>query len=203
MPINFSNFITCSGTPCNPIELVSPSGNGCECTTFSGRINDLYFVDCSLVLKEQDIIDPAWWTANLTAGKIIPVGVGIGGYQKKDVTTFDAGGCGEPSVEKIVWQLTYKLLCIDKSAAKKTHDFADALMQGALSKYNLIIRYCDGQDTIAPIGGVSLADFDNLLPEATSEFMEFSFEFNWNSMTAPRPLDVPGLNAVLPKAARG
>jgi hypothetical protein len=149
------------------------------------------------------LLDPQWWATQLTAGKIVPLGVGIGGYQKKEVTTFDAGGCGEPSVEKISWQLTYRVYCIDKSAARKTHLFADNLMKGALSKYNLALRYCDGKEVVAFIGSVSLADFDNILPENTNEFMTFSFEFNWNNMSSPLPVEIPGLESVLPKAARG
>lgn len=203
MPISFSNFLTCTGTPCNNVTLISPAGNGCDCTTMSGRINDLYFMDCSLDFTEVNLLDPAWWDTQITAGKIVPLGVGIGGYQKKEVTNFDAGGCGASTVERILWQLTYQVFCIDKTATKKTHDFADALINGATSKYNLVIRYCDGDEVIAPIGKVDLADFDNILPDSTTDFMSFSFEFNWRSMVTPRPVTVAGLNAVLPKAARG
>lgn len=205
MPINyFSNLISSCGT-CSVDDLPSLSVDACACDTWTGRLNDLYFVDCSSGISEANLLDTAWWSANLEAGKIKNIGVGIGGYQKEEVTTFDAGGCGDPTVEQVKWALNYQVFCIDKSSSFTTHSFADALINGAMAKYNLVARYCDAgaEDVIVPIGKVDLADFDNILPTATNEFMSFTFKFTWKALYSPRPLIVSGLNAVLPKATRG
>ena len=210
MPVNYSNMLYCSTGTCSSVELPALTAS-CACDTWKGRINDLYFVDCSLELTKANLLDTAWWTAAVNAGKIKKIGVGIGGYQKDEVTTFDAGGCGDATVEQIKWALNYQVFCIDQTSGGSTdypegyytHEFANALINGALANYNLIARYCDGDEVIVPIGKVDLADFDNILPTATTEFMSFTYKFTWKSLKVPHPVTVPGLNAILPKAVRG
>lgn len=203
MPVNYSNFTSCVDSSCTKVTLPSIVAGACECNTWTGRLNDLYFIDCSLAITEANLLDTAWWQANIDNGKIKNIGVGIGGFNQKAVTSFDAGGCGSATVEAIEWALNYQVFCVDKSSAYSTHEFASAMIGGALKNYNLIARFCDGDNVILPIGKVDLGSFDNALPTSTTEFMSFSYEFNWKSLSVPTPLEVAGLAAVLPKATRG
>jgi hypothetical protein len=202
MPVNYSNMLYCSTGTCSSATLPALTAS-CACDTWKGRINDLYFVDCSLELTAANLVDVDFWQSAVDDGKIRKVGVGIGGYQKDEVTTFDAGGCGDATVEEIKWALNYQVFCVDQSTSYQTHEFANGLINGALANYNLVARYCDGSDVIVPIGKVDLADFDNILPTATTEFMSFSYKFTWKSLTVPHPVTVPGLSAVISKAVRG
>jgi hypothetical protein len=199
MPVNWSNFI--SGCECNVTTLPSKSSTTCDCTTWSGRLNDLYFIECDQVPSESNYLDTAYWQGLVDNDKIFNLGVGIGSYGQKNITTFDKGGCGSASVEQIEWQLTYQVYCIDKSTQFWNHEFADTIVKGAMKHYNLVARYCDGDNMILPIGKVNLSSFDSALPASTEEFMSFTYEFSWKGLYVPAPLDVPGLSSVLPKAS--
>lgn len=199
MPVSFSNFIT--GCECNVTTLPTKSASTCECTTWSGRLNDLYFIECSETISEANLLDTAWWQSVIDNNKIFNLGVGIGNYGQKNITTFDKGGCGSPSVEQIEWSLTYQVYCVDKTSSFYNHEFADTLLKGALKHYNLVARYCDGDNVILPIGKVDLSSFDSALPASTEEFMSFTYEFSWKGLYVPIPMIVTGLNTVLPKAS--
>lgn len=198
MPVNYGNMI--AGCECNPTSLPTKTSTTCECTTWSGRLNDLYFIECSETISEANLLDTAWWQSAIDDNKIKNLGVGIGAYGQKNITTFDKGGCGSASVEQIEWALTYKQYCVDKSSAFYNHEFAEAIVKGALKFYNVIARFCDGDDVILPIGKVDLSSFNNLLPESREEFMSFEYEFSWKGLVVPTPLIVTGLNNILPKA---
>ncbi len=202
MPINFSNVSNCAGTTCTKTVLPTKSTSACDCNTWTGRLNDLYFIDCSEALNSANIVDIDWWEGLIADGKIFNFGVGIGGYKVKNTTTFDAGGCGSPSVENIEWQLTYQLFCIDKSSAMYTHEFASSLLNGAIKNYNVVARFCDGENMVLPIGAVTIGAFDNELPEDSNGFFSFKYEFNWKSMQPPFPIEIAGLSSVLQKATR-
>jgi hypothetical protein len=163
-------------------------------------LNDLYFIECSETINETNLLDTAWWQALVDNNKIFNLGIGIGSYGQKNITTFDKGGCGSASVEQIEWALSYQVFCIDKSTQYWNHEFAETIVKGALKHYNVVARYCDGTDVILPIGKVDLSSFNNELPASTEEFMSFQYEFSWKGLTVPTPLTVTGLSSVLPKA---
>jgi hypothetical protein len=198
MPVNYSNFL--SSCACTVEALPIKTTDACDCTTWTGRLNDLYFVECSETINAANLVDTTWWQTAIDNGKLFNLGIGIGSYAKKNITTFDKGGCGTATVEQIEWALTYKLFCVDKSTQFYNHEFADTMLKGAYRNYNLIARYCDGEEIILPIGKVNLSDFDSALPESTEEFMSFTYEFSWKGLWVPSPLTVAGLNSVLPKA---
>ncbi len=199
MPIAYSNMI--SGCECTVTTLPTKPTDKCECDTVTGRINDLYFIECSETISEANLLDTAWWQSLIDDDKIFNLGKGVGGYGQSAVTTFDAGGCIGESVQNIKWQLDYKVYCIDKASTFWNHEFAEVLLQGGLKNYNVIARYCGLDDTILPIGRVELSNFNNLLPESTDEFMSFEYSFSWKKLGVPVPLIVTGLSAVLPKAS--
>jgi hypothetical protein len=198
MPVNYSNFL--SSCVCTVDALPTKTTNACECTTWSGRLNDLYFIECSETINATNLLDLAWWEAAIMNQKLFNLGIGIGSYAKKNLTTFDVGGCGTATVQQIEWALTYNVYCIDKSTQYFNHEFADAMLKGAYKNYNMIGRFCDGDDVILPIGKVNLSDFDSVLPASNDEFMNFVYEFSWKGLNVPTPLTVAGLSVVLPKA---
>jgi hypothetical protein len=202
MPINYSNFVDCSASACTLVTLPTIGADNCQCNTWTGRINDIYLIECTQAINATNLVDTTWWQALIDSDKIRNLGVGIGSYGQSAITTFDAGGCGTATVEQIEWKLDYQIFCIDQSASYYTHEFISALIGGALRNYNLVARFCDGDNVILPIGKVNLSSFDNSLPASTTEFMSFTLQFGWKSMVVPTPLTVAGLSAVLPKATR-
>jgi hypothetical protein len=202
MPINYSNFVDCSTSTCTIAALPEAGADACQCDTWSGRINDLYFIKCTEAITPGHLVDTAWWAALVANGKLRNTGVGIGSYGKNSITTFDAGGCGLATVQQVEWKLDYQIFCIDKSSSYATHEFVDALVKGALKNYNLVARFCDGDNVILPIGKVDIIDFDNALPSATTDFMSFTLSLGWKQLGVPTPLEVAGLSSVLPKATR-
>lgn len=197
MPVNYSNFIqNCS---CTVNALPPVPSTSCECTTWSGRLNDLYFIECTEEVNEDNLLNAGWWSVLVQDGKIHRMGMGIGSYAKKNLTTFDKGGCGSASVEQIEWAINYQIFCVEKTEFL-SHQFADAMVKGAYKNYNLVARYCDGDEVILPIGKVTLSDFDSALPASPEEFMSFTYEFSWKGLWVPSPLVVAGLNDFVPKA---
>jgi hypothetical protein len=201
MPL-LSNFTDCSASACAKTVLPAKTASACDCKLWSGRINDIYFVDCGEEVSPTNIVDTGWWEDLVANGKIFNFGAGIGGFKVKDKVVFDAGGCGTATIQNMTWQITYKVFCVDKSTAFYTHNFANTLLAGALKNYNVILRLCDGENTLVPIGSVQLGDFDNELPDDNNAFFSFMYEFNWKSMEAPLPIEVAGLSSVISKSVR-
>lgn len=201
MPVILNNNYYCTENECTPSTLPDTSSQFCNCLTVNGRINDLFFVPCSEATTEVDAIDPDYWAQLVVDDKLRRMGVkGIGGFAKDSVTTADLGGCGTEVITEIQWAITWKQYCIDQSTLSLTHAFACALLEGAVSDYNVYVRPCADADTLYPIGKVSIGDFDFNLPESTSDKMYVEYKFLWKSICPPTPFAVPGLTAAIPPA---
>lgn len=198
MAINLFNFKSCVGSSCVNVVLPDTSPANCDCVTVSGRINDLFWLECDLDPTDAELIDPSYWQTQATAGKLRRMGSkGIGGMQKKNVVTQDIGGCGTEVISEITWQITWRQFCFDQSALALTHEFASKLLKGAVRNYNLFVRPCSNTESLLPIGNVSIVDFDNNLPENTVDKAFMSYEFNYKALVPIIPFNVPGLNAVV------
>ncbi len=176
--------------------------NICNPELWYGRINEVLFVPCGEGVDEAWMLDLANWTQYFVttnyAGR--RTGKGIGSMAQVNATAIDTGAnCGLPTLvgSKITWEITFRQVIIDKTAAFTTHAFANSLQAGALNSYKLFVRVCDEPDTIYPIGKVALSKFNNPLPESVDEFMTIEYGFQWKQKGLPMPIHIVGLSTVL------
>ena len=191
--------IACPATP-----FPSASAN-CFCTTSKGGVNDLYFIPCSDVMSETNILDTGWWTGILSEGSggssnLGNLGKGLGSIAKKGDKKERLGSCNVEQVISTTWALKYVIKCFDKGVDKITHEQINALIASA-GNYQLIARMCDGDNTVLPIGPIVLSDFDWTVPDNFEEIQSISLELSWLELGLPKTYDVTGLSAVVPKAA--
>lgn len=188
--------------PATPFPVATAN---CQCTPSVGGVNDLYFIRCSEEMTETNILDTGWWTDLLTGGSggasaLGNIGVGLGSIGKKSDKKERMGSCKVEQLISTTWALKYQLKCFDKSAEKITHEQINALI-GNSGNYQLIARMCDGENTVLPIGPMTLSDFNWTVPDNFEEVQIIELELSWVELGMPKTYDIAGLSAVLPKAA--
>lgn len=184
---------------CPQIEFPQSSAL-CQCDLAVGGVNDLYFIPCSSVMSETNILDVAWWQALVDAGTLGRVGIGLGSIGKKGSKTERVGSCRTEQIVQITWALKYTIKCFDKSSARVTTEQMNALITKS-NNFLLIARMCDGADTVLPIGTFTPSDMDWVVPDNAEEYQNAVIELSWFELGLPRTYDVAGLSAVVPKVA--
>lgn len=188
--------------PATPFPVATAN---CSCTTSTGGVNDLYFIPCNQIMSETNILDTAWWQ-DLVDGSspntsfLGNMGVGLGSIAKKTDKKERLSSCKVEQVISTTWGLKYVLKCFDKSTDKVTHEQINALIANSGS-YQLIARMCDGDNTVLPIGPMSLSDFNWIVPDNFEELQTIELELSWVELGLPKTYSVAGLSAVVPKAA--
>lgn len=177
----------------------------CSCTLSTGGINDLYFIPCSEVLSEANVLNTTWWGDLLTDGSggtsvLGQLGIGLGSIGKKTDKKERVGSCKVEQVISTTWAIKYVLKCFDKSSEKITHEQINALINNS-NDYQLVARMCDGSNTVLPIGSFTLSDFNWVVPDNFEEVQTLELELSWVELGMPKTYDVTGLSAVIPKAA--
>lgn len=191
--------------PATPFPVATAN---CSCTTSPGGVNDLYFIPCDRVMSETNILNTDWWgdiKNGESGGSLGPsflgnIGVGLGSIAKKTDKKERLSSCKVEQVISTTWALTYVLKCFDKSAEKVTHEQINALIT-ASGNYLLIARMCDGDNTVLPIGIFATSDFNWTVPDNFEELQTITLELSWVELGLPKTYTVPGLSAVVPKAA--
>lgn len=187
--------------PASPFPTATAS---CTCTTSVGGVNDLYFIPCDQEMTEANILDVQWWTT-LTTGSspstsfLGNIGQGLGSIAKKADKKERLASCKVESVVSTTWALKYVLKCFDKTTDKVTNEQVNQLITNA-SKYQLIARMCDGDDTVLPIGPFATSDFNWIVPDNFEEIQTIELEVSWFELGLPKVYTVTGLSAVVPKA---
>lgn len=188
-----------------PITLFPSATALCTPLTSKGGVNDLYFIPCDEEMSEANILDAAGWWAGLVAGdspgfpRLGNMGRGLGSITKKSDKKERLSSCQVESIISTTWALKYELKTFDKSADKVTHEQIQALIDNA-KNYQLIARMCDGDNTVLPIGPISLSDFNWTVPDNAEELQVILLELSWVELGLPKTYDVTGLSAVVPKA---
>lgn len=183
-----------------PLVEFPQSSSLCQCDLAVGGINDLYFIPCSAVMSETNILDVAWWQGLVNAGTLGRIGIGLGSIAKKSDKKERVSSCRPEQIVQTTWALTYVIKCFDKTSARTTTEQVNTL----ITKFNnflVIARMCDGSDTVLPIGVFTTSDFNWVVPDNSEEFQNVTFELSWLELGLPKTYDVAGLSAVLPKAA--
>lgn len=177
----------------------------CSCVLSPGGVNDLYFVPCDEVISETNILNTSWWSSLLSGGSggssiLGNLGIGLGSIAKKTDKKERVGSCKVEQVISTTWSLKYVLKCFDKSSEKVTHEQINALINNA-NDYLLIVRMCDGDNTVLPVGRFVLSDFNWTVPDNFEEVQSMELELSWVELAIPKTYDVSGLSAIVPKAA--
>lgn len=188
--------------PATPFPVATAN---CSCTVSVGGINDLYFIPCSEVMNEANILDTAWWSDILTGGSggssaLGNMGIGLGSITKKTDKKERISSCKIEQLISTTWAIKYQLKCFDKSSEKVTHEQINALISDA-GDYQLIARMCDGENTVLPVGSFTLSDFNWTVPDNFEEVQSLELELSWVELGMPKTYDVAGLSSVVPKAA--
>lgn len=199
-----------TGPACNnadecPVSPFPTASSLCVPLTSAGGVNDLYFIPCSEEMTEANITDTAWWEALLSGGSggsslLGNVGAGLGSIAKLSDIRERISSCKPEQIISATWGLTYVLKTFDKSSEKTTHDQVSSLFDSA-PRYQLIARMCDGENTVLPIGVVSLNDFNWTVPDNSEALQTITLVLSWVEKGLPRTYEVAGLSAVVPKAA--
>jgi hypothetical protein len=200
--------LTAAGCSVNDLCPATPFPNGvahCNPELSVGGVNDLYFIPCTEVMSEANILNITWWTT-LKAGDspnssfLGNMGIGLGSIGKKADKKERISSCKIEQVISTTWALKYTLKIIDKSVDKTTHAQINALINNP-GKYLVIARMCDGPDTVLPIGVFALSDFNWTVPDNFEEVQSIDLEVSWFELGLPKTYNVTGLSAVVPKAA--
>lgn len=171
----------------------------CACDPTVGGINDLYFIPCSAVMSEANLLDTDWWAGLQTAEQIGRIGIGLGSIAKKSDKKERYGSCRTEQITSTTWALTYVIKCIDKTSARATHDQLNTIITRS-SNFLLIARMCDGADVVLPVGAFTPSDFNWTVPDNSEEIQSVTIELSWVELGLPRTYDVAGLSAVVPKS---
>lgn len=171
----------------------------CICTPSAGGINELYFVPCTETFSEANVSDPYWWQAMVgtTLGRS---GVGLGSIGKKATKQDRFASCRTEQTTQITWALKFVIKCFDKTSARATCAVLNEVLTN-FSKYLVVARMCDGDEVVLPIGVFTTSDADWVVPDNFEDNQNAMVELSWVQNSFPCTVDVPGLNAVLPKAA--
>lgn len=186
-----------------PLVAFPQATESCVCSLSVGGISALYFLPCTAEMSEVNILDVGWWTDYIDGSGLAGLATisgGLGSIAKKTDKKERVSSCRTEQLISTTWALTYVIKCFDKSSSRITNDQVNALIL-RMNNYIVIARMCDGTDTVLPIGPFTLSDFNWTVPDNFEEFQSMTIEISWLELGLPRTYDVPGLSAVLPKAA--
>lgn len=172
----------------------------CQCELAVGGVNDLYIIPCTEVLSETNLLDVAWWKGLVDDEKLGRLGIGLGSIAKKGDKKERIGSCRTEQIVQTTWALKYVLKCFDKSSARTTQAQIDTLIK-KFNNFLLVARMCEGEEQVLPIGSFTTSDFNWTVPDNSEEFQMLELELSWQELGLPKTYDVPGLSAVVPKAA--
>jgi hypothetical protein len=174
----------------------------CVCEPALGGVNELYYIPCTEVFSETNVLDVAWWQALVGTveepGTLGRSGLGLGSIAKKTDKKERMGSCRTEQLISITWALKFQIKCFDKSSARATCAKMDELIL-RFPNYLVVARMCDGDNTILPIGLFDTSDFNWTVPDNNDEVQIAEVEHSWKQLGFPCTVDVPGLAAVLPK----
>lgn len=200
--------LTAAGCTVNancPATLFPTATAQCDPQLSTGGVNDLYFIPCSQVMSEENILDTAWWQSLLEGDSpgssfLGNIGAGLGSIAKKTDKKERLSSCKIEQVISTTWALKYTLKLFDKSVDKVTHEQINLLIRNS-GNYLLIARMCDGADIVLPIGVFTVSDFNWNVPDNYEEVQSLDLELSWFELGLPKTYEVTGLSAVVPKAA--
>lgn len=149
-------------------------------------------------MSEENVTDPAWWQAMITAETLGRSGALLGSIAKGATTTDRVASCLPEQITGVTWNLTSQKKCFDKTSARTTQAQADEAWLNS-SKYLLIARMCDGDEDVLPIGKYTITDLDWTVADNSDENQILQLVYSWKQKSFPTPTTVAGLALILPK----
>lgn len=163
-----------------------------------GGIGEYYIIPCTEAFTEENVTSPAWYTNLIEAGKLGRSGIIIGSIGKISDKKERVGSCRTEQLVGVTWGFKFIKKVLDKTAARKTADQMNALILKA-GRFFLILRMCEGDEQILPVGIFNTNDFNWIVPDNFEEFQSIEATLAWKEKGMPKTVDVAGLNAVVPK----
>lgn len=182
-----------------PVVSMPTRDASCILEFLYGGVNDLYVIPCTEALTQVNVLNTAWWTALVAAGKLGNLGIGLGSIAKKSDKKEKVASCRGEQIISTTWALKYIIKSFDKTSADVTTEQVNALLK-RYNNFQIVARMCDGTDTILPIGTFSVSDFNWTVPENSEDLQSVEFEISWVEFGKPKLYTVTGLSAVVPKA---
>ena len=182
-----------------PVVPLPAATSSCLPLLSFGGVNDLYFIPCTESMTEANILDVTWWTAIMTNSYLGNLGMGLGSIGKKSTKTEQLSSCRPEQIISATWALKYIIKAFDKTSADTTTAQVNAVLT-KFSKFQLVARMCDGDDTVLPIGTFSVSDFDWTVPESFQDIQSITLELSWIEFAKPKVYTVTGLSAIVPKS---
>lgn len=173
-------------------------GGECQCDFAVGGINEYYIIPCTEEFTEENVTSPAWYTNLIEAEKLGRSGVVLGSIAKISDKKERVGSCRVEQIISTTWGFKFVKKCFDKTAARKTVAQMNALVKNS-NRFFLILRMCDGEETILPVGVFNTNDFNWTVPDNFEELQNVEATLAWKELGLPATVDVAGLNAVVPK----
>ena len=166
----------CNNSDVCPVTPFPAATALCIPLTSAGGVNDLYFIPCDQEMTEANILDTTWWQTLVDGDSpnstfLGNLGLLLGSIAKKSSKTDRIGSCKVEQIISTSWALKAVLKTFDKGVDKITHAQINALITSA-SRYQVIARMCDGDNTVLPIGIFSLSDFDWVVPDNFEELQQ-------------------------------
>jgi hypothetical protein len=200
MPV--SSLAACVASELCPAQPFPQATANCFPSVSAGGINDLYFVPCTEVLSEANLLNTSWWQNLVDDGTLGALGVITGSLARGDVRTVRVGSCQTEQITSIRWIITAEIRLIDKSSEKITHEQADALIS-SFGQYQAIARMCEGDNDVLPVGAFTTTEVNYVVPPNFEEEQVITVVISWFQLGVPRPYTVAGLSAIVPKAKPG
>lgn len=186
-----------------PLAVFPQSSSICDPELSVGGVNDVYIIPCTEILSEANILDVGWWSDLVSASgggaTLARLGIGLGSIAKKGDKKERVSSCKIEQVVQTTWALTYVMKIFDKTSERVTNDQINALITKA-NNFLIILRMCEGENTVLPIGSFTTSDFNWTVPDNFEEYQSITVELSWVELGLPRTYDVPGLSGVLPKS---
>lgn len=198
----FMPFLTaaaCVTGVCDEETTVFPvTAPTCVCDVAAGGLNELYFLPCSKIFTEVNLLDVDFWQAMATANEIGRSGLIIGSLAQKSVQTARLSSCRAEQTTGMIWAIKAIQKCFDKTSAQTTCAKNNELIK-RFDKYLLVARMCDGDNRILPVGRFTTSAFNWVVPENVEDNQQTEIEFSWPELGMPCTMEVAGLSTVLPK----
>lgn len=195
----YSNGASCVISEDCPAVDFPTIGPECECTLAVGGINEYYLVPCSEEFTEANLTSPEWWSGQIgEGGKLGRSGIILGSITKLSDKKERVGSCRTEQLVSVTWGFKFQKKCMDKTVARKTVAQMNALIKNA-NRWNLVLRMCEGDEQILPVGSFDTNDFNWTVPDNFEENQLIEATLAWKELGMPETVDVPGLAAVLPK----
>lgn len=189
---------SCTATEECPAVDFPTIGPECNVSLAVGGINEYYVIPCTEDFSEANVTSAEWWQGLVDGNKLGRSGIILGSIAKLTDKKERVGSCRTEELVSVTWGFKFQKKSMDKTAARKTVAQMNALILNA-NKFFLVLRMCEGDEQILPVGIFNTNDFNWTVPDNFEEIQVIEATLAWKELALPETVDVAGLNAVVQK----